>query len=59
MTLGKIEQLKFKGSVLDLINTLKTLQQDIINLEGTFSNKQLISKVVRSLLNCLNRFLDT
>jgi hypothetical protein len=59
MTLGKIEQLKFKGSVSDLINTLKTLQQDIIDLEGTFSDEQLMSKVVRSLPNRFNRFLDT
>jgi hypothetical protein len=59
MTLGKIEQLKFKGSVSDLINTLKTLQQDIIDLDGTFSDEQLMSKVVRSLPNRFNRFLDT
>ena len=59
MTLGKIEQLKFKGSVSDLINTLKTLQQDIIDLEGTFSDEQLMSKVVRSLPNRFSRFLDT
>lgn len=59
MTLGKIEQLKFKGSVSDFINTLKTLQQDIIDLEGTFSDEQLMSKVVRSLPNRFNRFLDT
>ncbi|KAM3559037.1 hypothetical protein ARSEF4850_004308 [Beauveria asiatica] len=42
MTLGKIEQLKFKGSVSDLINTLKTFQQDIIDLDGTFSDDQLM-----------------
>ncbi|KAL6240319.1 hypothetical protein RBB50_012757, partial [Rhinocladiella similis] len=59
MTLGKIEQLKFKGSVSDLINTLKTLQQDIIDLDGSFSDEQLISKVVRSLPSRFNRFLDT
>lgn len=59
MTLGKIEQLRFKGSVSDLINTLKTLQQDITDLEGTFSDEQLMSKVVRSLPNRFNRFLDT
>jgi hypothetical protein len=59
MTLGKIEQLKFKGSVSDLINTLETLQQDIFDLEGTFSDEQLMSKVVRSLPNRFNRFLDT
>ena len=59
MTLGKIEQLRFKGSVSDVINTLKTLQQDIIDLEGTFSDEQLMSKVVRSLPNRFNRFLDT
>jgi hypothetical protein len=59
MTLGKIEQLKFKGSVSDLINTLKTLQQDIFDLDGTFSDDQLMSKVVRSLPNRFNRFLDS
>lgn len=59
MTLGKIKQLKFKGSVSNFINTLKTLQQDIIDLEGTFSDEQLMSKVVRSLPNRFNRFLDT
>lgn len=59
MTLGKIEQLKFKGSVSNFINTLKTLQQDIIDLEGTFSDEQVMSKVVRSLPNPFNRFLDT
>lgn len=59
MTLGKIEQLKFKGSVSHLINTLKTLQQDIIDLDGTFSDDQLMSKVVRSLPNRFNRFLDS
>jgi hypothetical protein len=59
MTLGKIEQLKFKGSVSDLINTLKTYQQDILDLNGTFSDEQLMSKVVRSLPNRFNRFLDS
>jgi hypothetical protein len=59
MTLGKIEQLKFKGSISDLINTLKTLQQDIVDLNGTFSDDQLMSKVVRSLPNRFNRFLDS
>ena len=59
MTLEKIEHLKFKGSVSDLINTLITLQQDIVDLEGTFSDEQLMSKVVRSLPNRFNRFLDT
>jgi len=59
MTLGKIEQLKFNGSVSDLINTLKTYQQDILDLNGTFSDEQLMSKVVRSLPNRFNRFLDT
>jgi hypothetical protein len=37
MTLAKIEQLKFKSFVSDLINTLKTYQQDILDLSGTFS----------------------
>ncbi|OAQ57917.1 integrase core domain-containing protein [Pochonia chlamydosporia 170] len=59
MTLGKIEQLKFKGSVSDLINTLKTFQQDIFDLDGTFSDDQIMSKVVRSLPNRFNRFLDS
>ena len=59
MTLGKIEQLKFKGSVSDLINALKTFQQDIIDVDGTFSDDQIMSKVVRSLPNRFNRFLDS
>lgn len=59
MTLGKVEQLKFKGSASDFINTLRTLQQDIMDLDSTFSDKQVMSKVVRSPPNRLNRFLDT
>jgi hypothetical protein len=59
LTLGKIEQLKYKASVSEFINTLKTYQQDILDLNGTFSDEQIMSKVVRSLPNRFNRFLDT